>query len=239
MYSIRAARCLGVDSRRTVMRSRTAGSGFDIVGTGGSWDSSPDPINSVRRGSVSRKRSTASPIARQRLARGMPGWATASMKMGTAGGVSSEPRINCNDCANPWSARILWETAGSSPASIRYFANPGAAVASTFSGPGIDWSSPTEVASLPMQSGGHSSLKESLEWPGDDEHDELRCAGSNPGTHCRERVVRPTLRVRRQSVQPEERRVRHAEKGPRVHAGRCAAGRSSNASSATSSSRFA
>lgn len=133
--SVFASRSACVCVERTVIRSRTAGSGCASVGTGGSRDRPPQPMTSVRPGSVSSHAPIASPRRAQRRTRGMPGCATALTKSGITGGVSSPAQTTCSACAKPWSTCIRRDSATSNSRSISQAASRSASSAGTFSGP--------------------------------------------------------------------------------------------------------
>ncbi len=86
--------------RPWTMRSSAAGGAVASVGTGGSWDSPPDPSNSTRLPSVAANRPTAAPSARARFS-GPSGVATELMKIGTIGRVAASPNSVCSGWTVP------------------------------------------------------------------------------------------------------------------------------------------
>jgi len=104
------------------------------VGTGGSWDSPPDPNTSTRLPSVARNVPTAAPSARTRRS-GPSGVATELMKIGITGRAAASPNSFCSGCTVPWSTSMLAEIATSMPDSRTALAQSVATSAGTLSGP--------------------------------------------------------------------------------------------------------
>ena len=136
--------------------STTCGGAVSRVGTGGSWESPPDPMSSTRLSRPDRYLPTASPRARTRCT-GVNGGATELMKNGTVGTVSRPPKRISSGCTMPWSTSIRSDTARSTPLSSAACASPSAMSRGTSSGPGVEPKSPIDVAARPTQNCGISS----------------------------------------------------------------------------------
>ena len=82
------------------MRSSAAGGAVANVGTGGSWDSPPDPTTSTRLSRVARYSPIAVPRARTRLS-GPSGVATELMNTGMTGRDAASPKSTSSGCTVP------------------------------------------------------------------------------------------------------------------------------------------
>ena len=111
------------------------------IGTGGLWDSPPDPMSRTRLSRPDRYRPGASPRARTRCT-GVNGRATELMKNGTTGTFVSPPKRISSGCTVPWSTSIRSDTARSMPASRAAWASPSAMPRGTSRGPGVEPKSP-------------------------------------------------------------------------------------------------